>query len=102
MTNPIKVEIQVIVAPQPQALMKLSLLPDGLGLRVRYRALVLHYSCLEYPLYWDLGKNISLDFKLPCVSAPPKLVITIYGLPKEGPKRLELIFRNWGSPDDGL
>jgi hypothetical protein len=102
MVNPIQVSIDLTVAcgELPQCTMKLALTPDALGLRVRFRGLLLHYGCLEHPAFWDLGQNISLDLQLPCGPPPSRLVTTIYGVKKDG--GIELVFRNWGGAEDGL
>lgn len=99
-TNPIQVSIEAEVGRQPEFILKLSLLPDALGLRIRFRALILHYDVLREPIVWDLGSDIPLCISVPCGAPPMRLVTTIYGIRKDGV--IELLFRNWECPDEPL
>jgi len=99
--NPISVRVDVDESTTPpQATMRLSLQPDALLLRTRFRALIAHFSNAPHPFFWDLGKDMELLHAFPCYGAPLRITITCYGLRPDN--LLELLFRNWGEPADGL
>lgn len=84
-----------------EVLLKLSLTPEALMLRPRFRGLLAHYQVVPEPIWFDLGKDMDLVHEVPCVGAPPRLCITCYGVRHDG--LIELVFRNWGDPArDGL
>lgn len=98
MTNPFQVTITV--DKQGKSRLKLSLQPDALMLRTRFRGLLAHYQVAE-PVYFDLGKEMDLIKEVPCEGPAHRLIITCFGVRSDG--LLELIFRNWGdSQKDGL
>lgn len=80
--------------------LKLSLTPDGIGLRARYRALIVHLHNVPEPIVWDLGEDLSLEQTAIALFAPPRVCITVYGVLPDS--SLRLVFRNWGSPGDGF
>lgn len=97
MQNPIR-----FVADQyPDRLeMKVSLTPDALGLRTRFRALIVHLHNVPEPIFWDLGKEVELERTVLGLFAPERVCITVYGVQPDD--TLRLVFRNWGAPDDGF
>lgn len=98
--NPFMVKVELNEATG-LGVLRLSLAPDALLLRSRYRALVGHYQITPEPVWFDLGKDMDLVREVPCFGAPMRLVITCYGVRPDG--LLELVFRNWGDPaTDGL
>jgi hypothetical protein len=96
--NPISVTIEVENGSPPQIRMKLSLTPDGVGLRSRFKALIVHYHIVDRPIVWNLGKDIQLLLTVPCGLPPKRLVTTVYGVRQSG--GLELIFNNWETPEE--
>lgn len=100
--NPFQISIEVEPTAPPRAWLKLSLTPEGLLLRSRFRALLLHCPVVEEPAWFDLGRDMDLIQRVPCLAAPPpRLSLTCYGVGADG--GLRLVFRNWGNPEkDGL
>ena len=98
MMNPISVSVEVEIGGNSTIEMKLSLTPDGMALRSRLKALIVHYHIVAKPIVWDLGADIQLLLTVPCGVPPQKLITTIYGVRKSG--GLELIFNNWENAAD--
>ncbi|GMU56892.1 MAG: hypothetical protein AMXMBFR33_60380 [Candidatus Xenobia bacterium] len=80
--------------------MKVSLTPDAIGLRARYRALIVHLHNVPEPIFWDLGRELELERQVDCLGAPQRVCITCYGV--ESDNSLRLVFRNWSRPGDGF
>jgi hypothetical protein len=81
--------------------MQVDLTPDAIGLRARFRGLMLHLHNVAEPVFWDLsGKNPDFIKTFPCLGVPQRICITAYGITADN--ALHLVFRNWGSPQDGL
>ncbi|MFA5506229.1 MAG: hypothetical protein WC423_12415 [Vulcanimicrobiota bacterium] len=101
MTNPFSIKIvQTTSRAGPVFTMYLSLRPEALFLRNRFRALVCHYQVVPEPICFDLGKDMELVHKVRCTHPPERLTTTCYGVRPDG--ALELVFRNWGKKDDAL
>lgn len=97
MENPIRLRIDRLAE---QHKMTVSLTPDALGLRTRFKALVVHLHPVPEPILWDLGAEMQLEQVVDCLYAPRKVSITVYGVEPEG--GLRLVFRNWGRRQDLL
>lgn len=93
MSNPFQVSI--LLDKQGKATLRLSLQPDALLLRSRFRGLLAHYQVAE-PIYFDLGKDMDLIVDVPCLGPVRQLISTCYGVRPDG--LLEMLYRNWGNP----
>lgn len=99
MHNPFNISIEV---KDGHSTLKLALTPDALGLRLKYRALLLHCPVVLAPAWFDLGSGMDLIQTVPCFGPPPLLLtLTCFGVRPDN--TFELVYRNWGDPKrDGL